>query len=60
MQFAIPAGQESVSECSELTWRHVAEVRDQRCVIAVVLIVQDDVQPDEWARELEEVLLRVG
>ncbi|WP_405807743.1 transposase [Streptomyces sp. NBC_01187] len=29
-------------------------------MIAVVLIVRDDVRPDVWAHELEEVLLRVG
>ncbi|MFE7128027.1 IS701 family transposase [Streptomyces sp. NPDC057617] len=60
LQFAIVAGQEPVSECSELTVRHLAGVRDRRCSIDVVLIVQDDVCPDVWAGELDEALLRVG
>ncbi|WP_275563032.1 transposase [Streptomyces sp. 5-6(2022)] len=38
----------------------MVEVRDRRPSIAVVLIVQDDVCPDVWAGELDEVLLRVG
>jgi SRSO17 transposase len=60
LQFAIAAGQGSVSECSRLTGRHVAGVRDRLGLIAVVLIVQHDVRPDVWADELGEVLLRVG
>jgi hypothetical protein len=27
---------------------------------AVVLVVQDDVQPDAWSAELEEVLVQIG
>jgi hypothetical protein len=60
VQFAIPDGQEPVSECSELMGCHVAAVRDLQSSIAVVLIAQDDVYPDVWVGELVEVLLRVG
>ncbi len=60
LQFAIVAGQRLVSEHTQLSPRHVTEVRDQWLVIAVALIVQNDVRPGAWASELEEVLLRVG
>jgi SRSO17 transposase len=40
--------------------RHVAGVRDQRCGVAVVLVVQEMEQVAGWAAELEELLLRVG
>ncbi|MBP2056098.1 hypothetical protein J2Z21_009115 [Streptomyces griseochromogenes] len=60
LHFAIAAGQWLVSEHTQLTSRHVGEVRDRRPSIAVVLIMQDDVKPGVWALELEEVLLRVG
>lgn len=40
--------------------RHVEEVRDRRHLLTVVLGMQDDVGPDTWAAELEEVLLRIG
>jgi hypothetical protein len=60
LHFAIAAGQRLFSEHTQLTHRHVVEVRDRQPLITVVLIVQDDVRPGVWASELEEVLLRVG
>lgn len=60
MHFAIAAGQRLFSEHTQLTHRHVVEVRDRQPLITVVLIVQDDVRPGVWASELEKVLLRVG
>jgi hypothetical protein len=60
LHFAIAAGQRLFSEHTELTRRHVVEVRDRQPLITVVLIVQDDVRPGVGALELEEVLLRVG
>ncbi|MFI6697073.1 hypothetical protein ACIBLA_36065, partial [Streptomyces sp. NPDC050433] len=49
-----------LSECSELTARHIAAVRDQRFGVSVVMVVEETELLAEWAAELEELLLRVG
>jgi hypothetical protein len=57
---AVVAGQGLVFGYIWLTIRHVAAVRDRRCGMAVVLVVQEMGLAAGWAAELEELLLWVG